>query len=126
MPQIITEPVVRIEERSPLEREALGTDKNPIPVLWRAHPRGSPGRMVQLFKRMTARAVFRGRPGSKQELWGGEFWSEESSVATVEDRANGKMGEYDVQPQGYPKENLRPLNRFSLFDTPSACCGVLH
>ncbi|MDR4482220.1 MAG: transposase [Nitrospirales bacterium] len=76
VPQIITEPVVRIEERSPLEREALGTDKNPIPVLWRAHPRGSPGRMVQLFKRMTARAVFRRRPGSKQELWGGEFWSE--------------------------------------------------
>ncbi|MCA9500525.1 MAG: hypothetical protein MRJ67_11045 [Nitrospirales bacterium] len=57
VPQIITEPAGSVEERSPLEMEVLDTDKNPIPVLWSAHPRGAPECMVQLFKRMTARAV---------------------------------------------------------------------
>ncbi len=36
------------------------------------------------------------------------------------------MVERYVQRQGDPKENVQQLKLFYLFDTPSACCGVLH
>lgn len=82
--------------------------------------------MVQIFKSITAREVFRRRPAIKQELCGGEFWSDGYYVATVRERANWKMVESYVQHQGYPKEDLQQLRLFYLFDAPSACCGVLY
>ena len=110
--QIIKETAVSIEERYPIEMEALGTDKNHIHVLCSAHPKVAPGRIVQIFKSITAREVFRRRPALKQELWGGEFWSDGYYVATVGERANWKMVESHVQHQGYPKEDLEQLRLF--------------
>jgi len=110
--QIIKETAGSIEERYPIEMEALGTDKNHIHVLCSAHPKVAPGRIVQIFKSITAREVFRRRPELKQELWGGEFWSDGYYVATVGERANWQMVERYVQHQGYPKEDLHQLRLF--------------
>ena len=110
--QIIKETAGSIEERYPIEMEDLGTDKNHIHVLCSAHPKVAPGRIVQIFKSITAREVFRRRPDLKQELWGGEFWSDGYYVATVGERANWKMVENYVQHQGCPKEDLHQLRLY--------------
>ena len=110
--QIIKETAGSIEERYPIEMEALGTDKNHIHVLCSAHPKVAPGRLVQMFKSLTAREIFRRRPAIKRDLWGGEFWSDGYYVATVGERANWKLEERYVQRQGYPKENLQQLRLF--------------
>lgn len=123
--RIIKETAASIEERYPIEMEALGTGKNHIHVLCSAHPKVAPGRIVQIFKSITARELFR-RPAIKRDLWGGEFWSDGYYVATVGERANWQMVERYVQQQGNPKEDVQQLKLFYLFDTPSACCGVLH
>ena len=94
------------------EIEALGTDKNHIHVLCSAHPKVAPGRIVQMFKSITAREIFRRRPAVKRELWGGEFWSDGYYVATVGERANWQMVERYVQRQGCPKEDLQQLKLF--------------
>jgi REP-associated tyrosine transposase len=109
---IIKETAVGIEERYPIEMEALGTDKNHIHVLCTAHPKVAPGRIVQIFKSITARELFRRRPDLKRELWGGEFWSDGYYVGTVGERANWKMVERYVQRQGCPKEDLQQLRLF--------------
>lgn len=72
--KIIKETAGSIEERYPIEIEALGTDKNHIHVLCRAHPKVGSGRIVQLFKNITAREIFRRRPAVKRELWVGRVW----------------------------------------------------
>jgi putative transposase len=46
------------------------------------------GRIVQIFKSLTAREIFRRKPTVKRVLWGGEFWSDGYYVATVGERAN--------------------------------------
>jgi putative transposase len=59
---IIREMATEIAERFPIEMEAIGTDKNHIHLRCSAHPEVAPGRIVQLFKSITARVIFRRKP----------------------------------------------------------------
>jgi putative transposase len=109
---IIQETAVEIAERFLIEMEAIGTDKNHIPLLCSAHPKVVPGRIVQIFKRITAREIFRRKPAVKRVLWGGEFWTDGYDVATVGERANWEPVERYGQRQGQPQEDLRQLRMF--------------
>jgi len=109
---MIRETAVEIAERFPIELEAIGTDKNHIHLLRSAHPKMAPGRIVQIFKSITAREIFRRKPAVKRILWGGEFWTDGYYVATVGERANWQTVERYVQRQGCPREDLRQLRMF--------------
>ena len=109
---MIQETAAEIAERFPIEMEAIGTDKNHIHLLCSAHPKVAPGRIVQLFKSLTAREIFRQKPAVKRVLWGGEFWSDGYYVATVGERANWQTVERYVQRQGQPREDLRQIRLF--------------
>lgn len=67
---IIRETSEEIAERYPIEMEAIGYDKDHIHLLCSAHPKVAPGRIVQIFKSITAREIFRCKPSVKKELWG--------------------------------------------------------
>ncbi len=86
--EIIRETAIGIQERYAIEVEAIGMDKDHIHILCGAHPKVSPGQIVQIFKSITRREIFRCKPSVKKELWGGEFWTDGYYVATVGDRAN--------------------------------------
>ena len=109
---IIQETAAEIAERFPIEMEAMGTDQTHIQLLCSAHPNVAPGRIVQMFKRITAREIFRRNPAVKRVLWGGEFWTEGYYVATVGERANWQTVERSVPRQGQPREDLRQLRMF--------------
>ena len=109
---IIQETAAEMAERFPIEMEASGTDQNHIHLLCSAHPKVAPGRMVQRFKRLTAREIFRRKPAVQRVLWGGEFWSDGYYVATVGERANWQTVERYVQRQGQPREDLRQIRLF--------------
>jgi putative transposase len=109
---IIRETAVEIAERFPIEMKAMGTDKNHIHLLCRAQPKMAPGRIVQIFKSITAREIFRRKPAVKRVLWCGEFWTDWYYVATVGERANWETVERYVQWQGQPQEDLRQLRMF--------------
>ena len=109
---MIQETAAEIAERFPIEMAAIGTDKNHIHLLCSAHPKVAPGRIVQLFKSLTAREIFRRKPAVKRMLWGGEFWSDGYYVATVGERANWQTVERYVQRQGQPREDLRQIRLF--------------
>jgi putative transposase len=109
---LIQETAAEIAERFPIEMDAMGTDKNHIPLRCSAHPKMAPGRMVQIFKRITAREIFRRKPAVKRVLWGGELWTDGDYVATVGERANWQTVERYVQRQGQPQEDLRQLRMF--------------
>lgn len=71
--KIIEETAIGIQERYAIEIEALGMDKDHIPLLCGAHPKIAPGEIVRIFQSITAREIFRRYPQIKKELWGGEF-----------------------------------------------------
>ncbi|CAE6771421.1 IS200/IS605 family transposase [Nitrospira defluvii] len=106
---IIEEMAAEIAERFPIEREAMGTDQNQTHLRCSAHPNMAPGRIVQMFKSITAREIFRRKPAVKRVLWGGELWTDGYDVATVGARANWQTVERYVQRQGHPREDLRQL-----------------
>jgi putative transposase len=109
---IIRETVKGIEQRYAIEIEAMGMDTDHIHILCGAHPKMSPGSIVQIIKSITAREVFKQRPKVKRELWGGELWADGYYVATV-----GKVGSWNtveeyVRSQGKAKEELKQLELF--------------
>ena len=64
--QIIEETAQGISERYEIEMEAIGTDKDHIHLLCGAHPKIAPGRIVQVFKSITAREIFMKKPSVKK------------------------------------------------------------
>jgi putative transposase len=110
--EIIKETASGIAERYAIEMEAIGCDKDHIHLLCGAHPKIAPGRIVQIFKSITAREIFRRKPSVKKVLWGGEFWTDGYYVATVGERANWDTVEQYVQKQGKPKSDIKQLMLF--------------
>jgi putative transposase len=110
--EIIKETSEGISERYAIEMEAIGCDRDHIHLLCGAHPKVAPGRIVKIFKSITAREVFKRKPSVNKELWGGEFWSDGYYVATVGERANWGIVESYVQKQGQSKTSLRQLKLF--------------
>ena len=110
--EIIQQTAEGIAERYAVTMEAIGCDKDHIHLLCSAHPKVAPGRIVQIFKSITAREIFRRKPFMKKELWGGEFWTDGYYVATVGERGDWDTVEKYVQKQGKPKAELRQLKMF--------------
>lgn len=97
--KIIVETAESIQERYAIEMEAIGCDKNHIHVLCSAHPKVAPGRIVQIFKSLTAREIFQRKPSVKKDLWGGEFWTDGYYVGTVGEHGNWDTVERYVRRQ---------------------------
>ena len=110
--EIITETAIGIQERYDIELERLGMDNDHIHVLCGAHPKIAAGRIVQIFKSITARELFRRKPAVKKELWGGEFWSDGYYVGTVGDHGDWDSVERYIVSQGKPREELKELKLF--------------
>ena len=109
---IIQETAAEIAERFPIEMEAIGMEQNHIHLLGSTHPKVAPGRIMQRFKSITVRKLFRRNLMMKRVLWGGKFWTDGYYVATVGERANWQTVERYVQRQGQPREDLRQLRMF--------------
>ena len=110
--EIITQTAMEIQERYDIDFEQIGCDGNHIHLLCSAHPKVAPGQIVRVFKSITARELFRRKPGLKRALWGGEFWSDGYYVATVGERGDWSVVERYVKNQGNPKDDLRQFKLF--------------
>ncbi len=88
------------QERYEFVIERLGADEDHIHILCSLHPKYGPGQFVRLYKSITCRELFRHHPDLKKSLWGGEFWSDGYSVATVGEGGNWKIVEQYVRNQG--------------------------
>ena len=96
-----------IEERYEITMEQIGLDQDHIHLLCSFHPKYSVGSVVQKFKSITARELFKTFPELKKELWGGEFWSDGYYVSTVSEKGNWKAVERYVRNQGKKPEDIQ-------------------
>ena len=96
-----------IEERYDLKIEQFGDDKNHIHVLLSFHPEYSVGKVVRLFKSITAKRVFSEHPALKRDLWGGEFWTDGYYAATVGTGGNWAVVEKYIRNQGKNPSDLQ-------------------
>ena len=88
--------------------EAIGIDEDHFHVVLGAAPRYSPSEIMGIIKSWSARLIFKEYPYIKEELWGGEFWSDGGHIDTV-----SEFGGLD-RIKKYVKEQGRDDNQLKL------------
>jgi len=79
----IKETCLEISKRYQVHFLEIGTDNDHVRFLVQAIPAYSPTKIITIIKSITAQEVFRHHPEVKEQLWGGEFWSDGYFVNTV-------------------------------------------
>ena len=95
-----------ISDRYFLKFHALGSDGDHLHLLVEGAPRYSPSRIMQICKSITAIQIFKQFPDIRDELWGGEFWSDGGHIDTVGDGYDVKAMETYILGQGISKHQL--------------------
>jgi REP element-mobilizing transposase RayT len=80
---VLKEVCLEIEKRYEIKFIEIGVDKDHVHFLVQSVPTYSGSRLVTMLKSLTARQVFKRCPQVKQQLWGGEFWSDGYFASTV-------------------------------------------
>jgi REP element-mobilizing transposase RayT len=86
--------------RYEIEFLEIGTDQDHVHFLVQSVPSYSPKKIVQTIKSITAREIFRQLPEVKQQLWGGEFWSDGYFISTVGAHGNEATIKRYIKEQG--------------------------
>jgi putative transposase len=120
--EVLREVCLEIEKRYEVKFIEIGVDKDHVHFLVQSVPTYSVMKLVTMLKSLTAREVFKRCPQVKQQLWGGEFWSDGYFASTVGKHGDEGMIAKYVKNQGNETSNLL----FFDSDTPSACGGVVH
>ncbi|HIH11404.1 TPA: IS200/IS605 family transposase [Candidatus Woesearchaeota archaeon] len=95
-----------IEERYYFNFEALGSDGDHLHLVVEAAPRYAPSRIIQICKSISAIQIFKQFPEIREELWGGEFWSDGGHVDTVGDGRGLEEVKRYVKNQGGDPNHL--------------------
>ncbi len=105
----ILEIAKEIESRYEINFENIGTDGNHIHILCSFHPKYKGSQIVGMFKRITARELFKRFPQLRKSLWGGELWSDGYYLATVSERGNWQVVNRYVENQGKTEDEQLKL-----------------
>ena len=95
---------LEIAKRYEINFLEIGIDKDHVHFLIQSVPKYSVTQIIRIIKSITAKKIFEKHPQAKEQLWGGEFWSDGFFVNTV-----SKFGSEDtiskyVKEQGIEKE----------------------
>ena len=118
---LVSESIVQvckeIENRYDIFFIEIGLDENHVHFLTQSVPVISPKQIVQTIKSITAREIFRLHPEVKEELWGGQFWSDGYYINTVGQYANEEVIKQYLKDQGKEKEYKKlHSNQLRLFE----------
>jgi len=107
-----------ISERYEIVIDEIGFDQNHIHIFCGASPRMSPLRVMSIVKSITARQIFETFPRlKKEELWGGEFWSDGKYIGTVGEATSEKTIKNYIRNQSLDKEEAEVrIKQLKLFD----------
>jgi putative transposase len=114
----IREILKEISERYEIIIDEVGFDQNHIHIFCGAAPRMAPLRVISIIKSITARKIFERFPKlKKEELWGGEFWSDGKYIGTVGEATSEKTIRNYIRNQSLDKkESEARVKQLKLFD----------
>ena len=96
-----------LENRYHMIFETLGFDEDHVHFLLQTVPKYSPSQIFRIVKSITAIELFKRYKDLKDELWGGEFWSDGGYVGTVGEGVNAEVIRNYIKKQGRKGEQLR-------------------
>jgi putative transposase len=115
----IKETLKGISERYEIIIDEVGFDQNHIHIFCGAAPRTAPLRVIGIINSITARKIFEKFPKlKKEELWGGEFWSDGKYIGTVGEATSEKTIRNYIRNQSLDKTEvetrMKQLKLFSI------------
>ena len=87
--------------------ETVGIDEDHVHLLVQAAPKYSPSRVIQIIKSISAKELFKKFPEIREELWGGEFWSDAGYIGTVGEGVNAEIIRNYIKKQGRDNAQLK-------------------
>ena len=113
----LKEVCMEIEKRYEVHFLEIGTDKDHVHFLIQSVPRLSASEIIRMLKSLTAREIFKRHPEVKEQLWGGEFWTDGYFVNTVSKFGDETSISKYVRDQGFEKEYvvLHKVKQLKLF-----------
>jgi len=106
---------LEIEKRYEVKFLEIGTDRSHAHFLVQSVSTYSVMKIVTMIKSITAREVFKRCPEVKEQLWGGEFWTDGYFVSTVGKHGNEDMIRDYVKKQGREYLKLHEDRELMLF-----------
>ncbi|MBI2632063.1 IS200/IS605 family transposase [Candidatus Pacearchaeota archaeon] len=105
--QTVKEICKNLENRYHMKFETLGFDEDHVHFLLQTVPKYSSSQIFRIVKSITAIELFKRHKDLKDELWGGEFWSDGGYVGTVGEGVNAEVIRNYIKKQGRKGEQLR-------------------
>ena len=96
-----------ITERYYLYFDALGSDSDHLHIVVEAAPKYSPSKIMQICKSILAIQTFKQFPELREELWGGEFWTEGGHIDTIGDGKGLEQIKDYVSKQGQDENQMK-------------------
>jgi len=100
----IKEGLKGLKERYAIEISTIGFDQNHVHIMCRFLPKYSGGQVIKIIKSITGKRVFENAPEIKEELWGGEFWTDGYYIATISGKGSKEVIEKYIRSQGREKD----------------------
>ena len=102
-----------IENRFHIQFETMGFDEDHVHFLIESLTTTySPARVFQFVKSITAIELFKRHNEIKEQLYGGEFWSDGGYAGTVGEGINGDIIRNYIKNQGRKGDQLKLINFF--------------
>lgn len=113
--KVLKEVCLEIERRYEIKFLEIGTDQDHVHFLVQSVPTYSVTKLVKMLKSLTAREIFARCPQVKQQLWGGEFWSDGYFASTVGNHGDENTIAKYVKQQGQEYQKLYQDKQLRLF-----------
>ena len=98
--KILIQTCKEIAKRYEINIIELGTDGDHVHFLIQSIPMLSRTQIIKIIKSITAKEIYRLYPQIKKKLWGGNIWSADYFVSTVERNGNENQIKNYVRNQG--------------------------
>jgi putative transposase len=97
----------RIAEEYEFKIDTMEVVEDHVHIFVEVPPRYSPSQVVQIFKSVSAREMFRKFPKLKKQLWAGEFWSDGYFVRSVGDKVTAGIIRKYIEYQNHENNSMQ-------------------
>ena len=97
----------RIAEEYEFSIDTIEVVEDHVHIFVEVPPRYAPSQVVQIFKSVSAREIFRKFPKLKKQLWAGEFWSDGYFVRSVGDHVTADIIRKYIEYQTHENNSIQ-------------------
>jgi putative transposase len=97
----------QIAEEYEFSMDTMEVVEDHVHIFVEVPPRYAPSQVVQIFKSVSEREIFKKFPKLKKQLWAGEFWSDGYFVRSVGDKVTADIIRKYIEYQNHENNSVQ-------------------